>query len=310
MIHNILVTAYTNPDLDGTACAIAYAEFLQKKDIDAVAGVFGIPHREAQFVFKHFSIPSPVNAEKVIIKQTKVIIVDSSDLNGISPKINPLQVIEVIDHRKVHEADKFPNAKIQIELVGSCATLIAEKFYQEKINISKTSAALLYSAIISNTVNFRNKVTTNRDKEIALWLQGKIDVSDNYAHLMFVDKSKFSKPLKEVFLDDFAFFNFSDKKTGIAQLEIVNVESFIETNLDEIKKVLHEIKQEKSMDMIFLTCIDTEKGCNELVAIDQATEKLLDQTLFVSFHNGIAKRNKIIMRKEIVPLLKSFLEKH
>ena len=128
----IIVTAYSNPDLDGTACAIAYAEFLQKKGNNAVVAIFGIPHREAQFVFNTFHIEQPIHAEETLSKMDKVILVDASDLRGISDKINPEQVIEIFDHRKIHEADKFPHAKAQIELVGSCATLIAEKFFYEK----------------------------------------------------------------------------------------------------------------------------------------------------------------------------------
>jgi oligoribonuclease NrnB/cAMP/cGMP phosphodiesterase (DHH superfamily) len=45
-----LVTAYVCPDLDGAACAVAYAEFLQKRGEAAEAGILGTPHVEAQFV--------------------------------------------------------------------------------------------------------------------------------------------------------------------------------------------------------------------------------------------------------------------
>lgn len=56
LTKKILVTSLQNPDLDGTACALAYAEFLNKKGYDAIAGIFGVPHREAQFVLDKFNI--------------------------------------------------------------------------------------------------------------------------------------------------------------------------------------------------------------------------------------------------------------
>src|SRR3989344_3305836 len=160
MTENILITSYKNPDLDGTACTFAYTEYLQKNGKNVVAAVFGTPSREAQFVFKTFKILPLKNAEKIIGKVKDIILVEASDTSGISWKIDPTKVIEIIDHRKIHEAHKFFNAKTQIELVGSAATLIAEKFHNNKTTITSESASLLYSAIISNTINFQAKVTT------------------------------------------------------------------------------------------------------------------------------------------------------
>lgn len=303
----ILVTAYERPDLDGTACAFAYAEFLQKSRKDAICGIFGNPHREAQFVLERFDIKSLGNGEKLIGKADSIIIVDASDLGGLSRKINPEKVVEIIDHRKVNQAGSFPNAKTQIEFVGAAATIIAEKFYSNRTKISEESAALLFSAIISNTVNFQANVTTERDKKMAKWLETRFDLSEDFIHEMFLYKSKFKKPIKEILEDDFATFKFN-KTLGIAQLEIVNVDSFIDKELDKIKKALLEIKKKKSLDLIFLTCIDLEKAFNKLVVIDKDSQNLLEKSLNVKFENCIAKRHGIIMRKEIVPLIKSFLE--
>jgi len=172
----LLVTSYKNPDLDGTACAFSYAEFLRKSGKDVVAAVFGKPHREAQFVLNKFNIPALENAEKVVNNVDGIIIVDASDLRGLSDRIQPEKVVEIIDHRKIHEANKFPNAKAQIELVGSAATLIAEKFYKNKTTISQESAALLFSAIVSNTINFQANVTTERDHKMADWLKTKFSL--------------------------------------------------------------------------------------------------------------------------------------
>ncbi|PIN74958.1 hypothetical protein COV18_05495, partial [Candidatus Woesearchaeota archaeon CG10_big_fil_rev_8_21_14_0_10_37_12] len=235
-MNNLLVTAYESPDLDGAACAFAYAELLNKQGKSAVAGVFGNPHREAQFVMETFNISNLTKGDSIISDNTPVILVDASDLRGISKKINPEQVIEIIDHRKIHEGDKFPNAKIQIELVGSAATLIAEKFNKANVEPSEDSAALLYSAIISNTINFQANVTTIRDKEMAEWLITKINLPNNYIHEMFVDKSKFRKSLKETIDDDFATFNFNNTELGIGQLEIIDVDEFVEKEKTQIKK--------------------------------------------------------------------------
>jgi manganese-dependent inorganic pyrophosphatase len=298
----MIVTAYENPDVDGTACAYAYAEFLNKQGTEALAVVFGVPHREAQFVMKEFKIEGFAKGEEHLAE--KVVLVDASDLRGFSDKLDPNQVVEIIDHRKVHEAEKFPNAKAQIELVGSAATLITEKFKAANLEPSKEAAALLFSAIVSNTINFQAKVTTDRDQAMAEWLQSFVEIPDDYVHRMFADKSAFTKNLKETMEDDYAMFNFG-KQVGIAQLEIVDVENFIDKNKEEIQEALKTLKEEREMELCFLTTIDLEKGFNVFVTIDDETEQILSQVLNISFDERKAKRESIIMRKEIIPLLKA-----
>ncbi len=125
----LLITAYENPDLDGFACAFAYSEFLTKQGFDSVAAVFGKPHREVQFVIKKFNIHGLADASKLVGNASGIVLVDASDVSGLSDKIDPTKVVEIVDHRKVNEAQRFPNAKVQIEFVGAAATLIAEKFH-------------------------------------------------------------------------------------------------------------------------------------------------------------------------------------
>ncbi len=115
----VFITGYTDPDLDGTACMVAYANFLQKNGINAMAGLFGKPHREAMYIFENFHIQKPRSAENLMEECDGIILVDASDRTGISPKIDIDNVIEIIDHRKSNEADVFKNANVQIEFVGA-----------------------------------------------------------------------------------------------------------------------------------------------------------------------------------------------
>lgn len=304
-----LVTSYSNPDLDGSACSFAYAEFLKKSsNINVIAGIFGKIHREALFVFNKFSIPKMQDADKLRnLENYNFVLVDASDLKGISRRVIPNKVIEVIDHRKINDSYMFQNSKVQIELVGSAATLIAEKFYNEKIDISKESSVLLYSAIISNTINFKANVTTDRDRNMASFLKSKLDLPKDYAHDMFYFKSRFSTSLKETIIHDFAYFSFSDKSIGIAQLEIVDVDKFIKENLSELNSILKNLKEDRKFDFIFLSCIDIESGFNVFLVIDDNSKSLVEDSLSVKFDNNLCKRPGIIMRKEITPKLKDFL---
>lgn len=308
-MNEILVTSYQNPDLDGTACAIGYAEYLQKEGLKAIAAIFGTLHRETEFVLQYGSLEGPARAEEMSIEDMDIVLVDASDATGIAKSIKLSQVTEIIDHRKINHADDFKNARIQIEFVGSAATLIAEKFRAENIPISDRSALLLYAAIISNTINFQATVTTERDKEMAQWLSSVALPSKDFTRQMFHSKSQFNEPLELVFEHDFALIPIGNKNIGIIQLEIVDVENFVRDNLDLIKNLLVSLKSDKSLDMIFLTVIDVEKARNFLISVDQDTQDLLTKALSVNFADSIAQREGILMRKQITPLLKETLDK-
>lgn len=283
-----LITSYKNPDLDGFACAVAYGELL-----GAEVGIFGQPSLEVEFLLDKYSINRP--SEKKISDYEEIILVDASDVRGVKEEIDPEKVIEIIDHRQVNEAEVFINAKKQIEMVGAAATLVAERFEGKKI--SKESAILLYGAIISNTLNFQSGTTTERDRKMAEWLKKEADIEDNFAREMFLAKSKLD-------LSILSQFDFSGKKVGILQLEVIDSEEMISNKKEWVLDELKRLKEKNDLDLIFLTVIDLEKGFNLFVAIDEEIKNILHDIFGVEFNNNIAKKQGVIMRKEIVPLLK------
>lgn len=307
-MNPLLVTSYVSPDTDGTACLVAYTEYLNKTGLFCEAGIIGELHVEAKYVFDKFGLTYPKQIQNDEAYD-KVILVDSSDINALEGKINPLKVIEIIDHRKVHEADKFINAKSQIELVGAAATLVAEKFKQNNVSISKESAILIYIAIISNTLNFKNSVTTERDKLIVAWLKDQIQIPDTFVKELFVAKSDVSgDKLGQRIEDDFSSYNFGAKKVGIAQLEICDAQNLLQSRLNEINEVLTKIKVQLKLDYVFQNTIDLDENKSYLITNHKPTQVLLNKLFDAPFNSSVAILPSVMMRKQITPLLKSALE--
>mgnify|MGYP001423483986 CR=1 FL=1 len=304
----ILITAYDGPDLDGAACAYAYAELLKKQGKDVRAAYFTHLRPEAEFAFQKVRATLE-KAEEAFADE--IILVDSCELKGISPKIDPLKVTEAIDHRLVHQAkEEFPNAHLQIERVGSCATLISEKFIDSKIKPSRESATLLFLAIASNTINFKNNVTTDRDIKAAEYLKSCYEIDQNLIHEMFAHQSKLTGTIREIFQRDKWSNHVAGKVFSIFQFEIIGVDEFIEENFDEIVRSLQEVIDEEKFDFAFATLVDLEKARNTFVVPNEKVGNLLGEILGVKFENNIAHYPKIIMRKEIMPKIKEYFEGH
>jgi inorganic pyrophosphatase/exopolyphosphatase len=304
----ILITPKINPDLDGFACAYAYAQLLNiiDKENHYTAGIYGTPQIEARFLLEKFSIK-----EGFILNPTtlfdKFIIVDASDIKGMPEVIRSQDVIEVIDHREIHQATEiFPQAKIQIEIIGAAATLIFEKLKLLNFSIDKNSLYLLLGAIFSNTLNFKSDLVSPRDRVAVQSLSNDygLSIPDDLIDDMFRYKTEYiENNLEEVINSDFKIFNDG---LGIAQLEGFDLDIIISNKFSEIASILQKIKEKNNLVYIFLTAADIKNGYNIFLTIDENTQNLLSKLDGLSFEKtGIAKNNKLLLRKQILKYLMS-----
>ena len=308
-MSKILVTGYKSPDLDGAGGAYGLAELLRAQGREAQAVVFGCLRQEAKYIFEKIGAEIE-SGEKLYNKKTKMILVDACELKGLPDLIDPQNVIEAFDHRTVHNAhQEFPNAVLHIERVGACATLIVEKFWEAKVKPSHEAATLLYLAIVSNTINFKNKVTTERDREAAKYLKNLYQIDDKLIHEMFAKQSEFHTTITEKFHRDKWSNEIAGKVFSVYQFEMIGVDEFVRNNQDEIKKALREVQEKGKFDFAFLTCVDLEKARNTFVVPDKKTADLIGRIIGIKFENCIARYPEIIMRKEIMPKIKEFFER-
>lgn len=304
----IVVTSYDSPDLDGIACSIAYAELLNKKNIPAKPVYFGTLGLEVNFV-KNYTQILPIEEHTGEYESDReFILVDTADPDAIESTIPVEKVKEIFDHRQVVFVDKFINAKTHIELVGSCATLITEEFIKFNFKPSVNTSVYLYSAIVSNTINFKNSVTTQRDIDAANWLKNINGLSGDYTHQMFAAKSNITNEnLYDVLAQDFAIKAIKGKNIGIAQIEMVDVDRMSSDLSSTLIQTLNRFKSENKLDYVFFNGIDIVNGFNIFYTIDVNSKSVFSKALgIVDLTDGYIT-DAIIMRKQIWPKLESVL---
>ena len=306
-MKKILITPKINPDLDGLACAYAYAMLLnmikKNKDAEYVCGIYGNFQPEVEFMINYFKIKD--FAHNPGDKFDSFIIVDASDIKGMPECIEPNSVVEVIDHRESHKAKElFPNSKIQIELIGAAATLIFERFRENNIEINIISGFLLYGAIHSNSLNLKSGITSKRDVLAASYLKDKFDIRNDFVFNMFKYKTgKIFINLEKNIVNDFKIIESDIGSIGIAQIEGVNVLDLININLLDIKLALKKIKDNNNLDYIFLTSVDIRNNKNFFIVVENETQKMLEIKMNLVFNRGVSVLDKMILRKQIIPLL-------
>lgn len=302
-MSKIIVTAGNRSvDIDVFACIIAYAELLKIRGIDV------IPIVEGNFTM---SVPTSVlgwgaNYEKSYKagKEDSFVLVDISDPEYLASFVNIDKVIEVYDHRQGHE-DFWGNKlgdNSHIEMVGACGTLIWEEFNkQERKQISEVSARLLLASIVSNTLNFKAPVTTDRDRNAYSELKDIAELQDNWIKDYFIEQ-------EQLLISDFKKYLQTDTKVSkinnndfvIGQIELWDAEEIINTKTSEINEVMESFGQHPWI----VNIPNISKGFNYIYSTNQEAKKIIEEKLGLEFVNNVAKTPKLIMRKQIMKILK------
>lgn len=302
-----IVTSYEEPDLDGVSSMYAYAEYLNKIGIESDYYIEGCPKKEVGIVCDLFGID--LLGCKEISKENDVVLVDTNNVEE-APFIKPEQIVEIIDHHsKNKSSEQCENAKIYIERLGAVATLIAEKFREDNVEISRESAILLYYGIISNSINLKASITNEKDINMANWLEEQCeDISKEKIEEIFTLKSKVEDSELRKEMEAEVVIDYAGKKFTVAQLEIANMEEFLRQKEDKVVEVLNQVKQEKGLDYIFINCIDILNGFNIILTIDDDTIEFLEKKLEYSFENRRCKFDRVLQRKDITKAIRETLK--
>ncbi len=295
-MRDILITAKINPDMDGVACSYAYSELY-----GGIPVFFGKLLPEPEFVLNKLKIKPRMNIENW---NGKFVIVDSSSLQGMPKIIKPENVVEVIDHRivDINEVKRiFPNAKIQIELVGAAATLLAERYRNRAP--SKEVATMIYCAIISNTLHLQTKNTTSRDVKILKKMLKISPEASKIAKEMLIYKTKeIERNLKENIVNDFKCWNIKSIKIGIAQLELYNANNILKRR-KEIIMILKNLKRELNLDYCLLNMPDIKENINYFIFADEKSKEFLSKYIKFDEKDKLGVLDNVILRKEIKKIL-------
>lgn len=305
-----LITTYKDPDIDGFASIIGLNDILKKQGQETKMAFFGEFSPETKYVARLINVKLPLSNNLNPNDYQEIILVDTSNPESTQVPFDHQKIKTIIDHRIEISNDDFVWAKKQIELVGSCATLITEKYQNSNLKIDKNIATFLYGAIVSNTVNFKNKVTTRRDIKAADFLYKLIEIPKDFIKEMFESKSDLQgEKLKYHLEHDHKEQKIADKKFTMFQIEATDIDQLIQQRSKEIRQIINSIIKDCRYDFYLLNCIDIFKGYTRIIAYDKQTKDLIETTLSIKFKDCVAKTDYIIMRKEIMAKIKDYFEK-
>ena len=297
------IVGHKNPDTDSVISAIAYSKYLGDGYIPAVSGEI---NNETKFILEKFGVSKPILLSN-IGDDDKVILVDHNETSQMSDVVKNDKIIEIIDHHKVNISLGSP-IYITTGPHGSTASLITEKFLRDNKEIDKVTAGLLLSAILSDTVIFKSPTTTSKDKEFAKKLSEISGISnlEEYGIELFKKKAEISsKTANQIITNDFKDFNFGDKKVGIDQIELMDVNELFPRK-DEVIEEMKNIKNNGNYFALIVLVTDIIKEGSYFWIVSDESERIY--SMFNIDENNNYIQGVLSRKKQVVPVLEEKLK--
>lgn len=298
----IYVIGHQQPDTDTICSALAYARLKQMQGADAVPARAGEMNPETRFVLDHWDVGPPTLIENATAE--RLILVDHNEYSQAVFGARDAEIVEVVDHHRIGDIETSEPILFRNEPVGSTATILTRLYDEANEVIDTTTAGLLLSGLLSDTLVLRSPTTTDTDRSIAERLAETAGVNyEEYGKELLQEKSKLGeKQPREMVLGDFKEFTFGSHHVGIGQVETVARREVLNRR-DAILAAMNELVSERGYAVLLLLITDVlEEESIALIAGDRVDT--VEDALDVSFVDREAFLPGVMSRKrQVVPPL-------
>ena len=304
MKNEVLIFGHKNPDTD-TICSSMVKEILNKKEgcEKSRAVRLGNVNKETQYVLNYLELEAPELIEKVEEDQ-EVLLVDHNEFNQSVDGIEKAKILGVTDHHRIANFETSEPLYYTAKPYGCTSTILFEEFKSNGIEIEKTEAILMASAIISDTLLLKSPTTTDHDRK-ALEELGKIaDINiEKYGLEMLkagTDLDDFSA--EELINLDAKSLDKDGTKLVIAQVNTVSIEDVLKRQ-SELEAAINKTIEEKGLSLFVLAITDILNSNSQIIALGTKTDAV-EKGFNVKLENNTAFLEGVVSRKkQLIPFI-------
>lgn len=298
----IYITGHKNPDTDAIMSALVAENLFKKMGYNVEAIKQGILNPETEFVIEKTGLRIPETIT-TLPEKTGVILVDHNNPMESLENIDELIVKRVIDHHAVKMNVGYP-LYFRAEPVGCACTILYKMYKENKVQVDKTMALAMLSAIISDTLLFKSPTCTNEDVEIASELE-KIAgvVKEEYGMEMLkagTDLSKYT--IDQILALDAKTGQFGEYKATVSQVMTADVEKTLEMK-EELEQGIFKKIEENELDLFMLLITDIVNSDSVTISLGRKVDAV-EKGYGVKLENNMAKLEGVVSRKkQVIPVL-------
>ena len=240
-------------------------------------------------------------------KGKSIILVDHNEKSQAVEGMESADIREIIDHHRLGTVETMSPVFFRNQPLGCTATIIYQMYQENHMEIDKTTAGLLCSAIISDTLLFRSPTCTPIDKAAGLALAQitGLDI-EKYAIDMFAAGSNLKgKSDGDIFYQDFKRFTVGNSVFGIGQITSLNAVELKDLRT-RMSAYTEKEREQHEIDMMFFMLTNILTESTDLICTGQGAEQLVANAFHVkdedvenvSGQTGIVKLPGVVSRKK------------
>lgn len=295
-MNKTLIFGHKNPDTDSIMSSMVMANFENKLGNEAIAVRLGNINKETEYVFNYLQIKKPELISDVEDDQN-VILVDHNEATQSADNISNAKILKVIDHHTMNFVAPY-QLYYRTEPVGCTATVLYKMYKEYDVEITKTIATLMLSAIISDTLLFKSPTCTPEDKQIAEKLAKIAEVDcEVYGKALLkagTDISEFTP--EQVINIDSKLFEKGTKKFKIAQINTADIDDVFKNKAYFETAINNEIEKD-NLDLYVFAATDILNSNSKIISLGRDSG-IVEKAYGVTLDDNTAMLENVVSRKK------------
>ena len=295
-MNKTLIFGHKNPDTDSIMSSMVMANFENKLGNEAIAVRLGNINKETEYVFNYLQIEKPELISDVEDGQN-VILVDHNESTQSADNISNAKILKVIDHHTMNFVAPY-QLYYRTEPVGCTATVLYKMYKEYDVEITKTIATLMLSAIISDTLLFKSPTYTPEDKVIAEKLAkiAEVDCEVYGKNLLKAgtDISEFTP--EQVINIDSKLFEKGTKKFKIAQINTADIDDVFKNKAYFETAINNEIEKD-NLDLYVFAATDILNSNSKIISLGRDSG-IVEKAYGVTLDDNTAMLENVVSRKK------------
>lgn len=205
----------------------------------------------------HFCIGIVTRSDVAAHPRRKVILVDHNETRQAVTGVEEADVVEIVDHHRIGDVSTSNPIQFLNLPVGSTATIVAMEFERHNVTIPKPIAAVLLSAIMTDTVILKSPTTTAADREQTerLAVLAGVDPTEFGLRVFKCRGGEDDMPVNELVGADSKEFQLGDSTVLIAQHETVDLPAVMDRE-EEIRTYMRRLKDDHGYEFVLFMVTD------------------------------------------------------
>ena len=239
------------------------------------------------------------------LHKKQLILVDHNEKSQAAEGLEEAEVLEIIDHHRINALETDGPVYFRNVPVGCTCTIVYQMYRENGVEIDPSTAGLMLSAILSDTLMFHSPTCTPVDERAARDLARLAGVElEEYADAMFEAGGDVTgRTAEEIFRGDFKVFTNRDVRFGVGQGSYMSDKNR-KASQALVGPYLETAMNKQGLDYIFYMFTDVRTSSTELLMAGEGADQVIARAFQAEVRDGMALLPGVVSRKkQMIPAL-------